>query len=405
MRINEYSPDVGRTKSLVRENVRRLNTVMGRRGVDAVFVITIDNWRYLTGLPIHYSVAYSAVNAAILVSGAELPVLLPLDFFASRIRVAAPWYRIVAELPFHGTAEPLQPTGAKKWPPLIGDAFRQLGLQRTTIAMDPGTPWTLSEQIRQRCQENRFVDAAEILSEARMIKNVHEIRSIRRACEIADQGLEAALDFAKAGVTESEVADLIQRVFAREGAEYATMSPAVFAGDHPLLGYICSSDRVLRNDEIVRLDIACSVDGYCCCLARSGFIGEPTSEIANAYQLLCAALQAGVEAVAPGVSNTEIHETMHQRLQRDSGNKYGLDWYGGHGIGLGLHEQPLLGRAGYVDEIVLQAGMTFALEPSIFMPGHGWIGLEDNVAVTEGGVDLLNHAKFTLATDRQSLIR
>src|SRR5579872_6847718 len=166
MRINEFAPDVRHVRSLARENVRRLNALMATKHIDAVFVIALDNWRYVTGLPVHHSLAYSTVNAAVLVAGAEMPVLLPLDFFASRIHVIAPWYRIAAELPFYGTPEPLQPTGARRWSGIIADVLKQLGLQQATVAFDGGTPWVLHDHIRRELNTMHVVDACDLLSEA-----------------------------------------------------------------------------------------------------------------------------------------------------------------------------------------------------------------------------------------------
>ena len=157
----------------------------------------------------------------------------------------------------------------------------------------------------------------------------------------------------------------------------------------------------MQVGELVRLDIACSVDGYCCCIARTGFVGSPDTELLKAFEVLQRSLQAGIEAVSPGSTNTRVHDAMHEALQHESGDRYGLDWYGGHGIGLGLHEQPMIGRSDYVEEMPLQVGMAFALEPSILIPGRGWLGLEDNVAVTDTGVEVLSKAKFGLATAGQ----
>ena len=148
----------------------------------------------------------------------------------------------------------------------------------------------------------------------------------------------------------------------------------------------------------MRLDIGCAVDGYCSCIARTGFIGQPDAEVLEAYELLRKVLQAGIEATRPGVTNTQVHAVMHQVLSDGSNEKFGLDWYGGHGIGLGLHEQPMIGSQGVVTEIVLQPGMVFALEPAVLLPDKGWLGLEDNVVVRPDGVEVLNQAKFELQT-------
>lgn len=400
MRINEFTGDTAALKRLVSANVARLNTLMERDAVDALLVITIDNWRYMTGLPIHYSVSYANVNAAILRRGDELPSLLPLDFFANGIRPTAPWYPILKELPFLGTMEAYQPTGADKWPQLIADAFRELHLESGTVAIDPGMPWAIVDKLRSCLQTARFSDASRMLTEARIIKNRDEIDSIRRACRIADLAIDCALAEAREGISESELAGVVETVFRKNGAEHASMMPCIFSGDHPRLGYICSSDRKVKSGEVVRIDIGCVVDGYCCCIARSGFIGQTDPEVTEAYAFLREALSAGINSVRPGITNTQVHKSMHDTLQRKSKGEYGLDSYGGHGIGLGLHEQPMIGSFSAVSEIVLQPGMVFAIEPSIRLAGRGWLGLEDNVAVTQDGVEVLSHAKFGLQEPR-----
>ena len=398
MRINEYNPDIAHLKRLVEANVSRLNGLMDREGVDALFVNTFDNWRYLTGLPCHHSISYATVNAAILAGGSSLPDLLPLDFFASRIAVAAPWYSIIKELPFPGTPEPLQPTGASQWPGVIAEAFVELGLADGIIAIDPGTPWVIQGKLHTRLPKATFRDASDLLAEARLIKNEDEIEAIRKAGLIADIAIETALSQAREGMAEYELAAVVESVFRMNEAEYPSMMPCVFSGDHQRLGYICSSDRKLQSGELVRLDIGCAVDGYCSCIARTGFIGQPDAEVLEAYDLLRKVLRAGIEATRPGVTNTHVHEVMHEVLSEGSNKKFGLDWYGGHGIGLGLHEQPMIGSAGVVTEIVLQPGMVFALEPAVLLSDKGWLGLEDNVVVRPDGVEVLNQAQFELQT-------
>lgn len=373
---------------------------MKRDGINGLFVITVDNWRYLTGLPIHHSVSYANVNAAILKQGDKLPSLLPLDFFASGIKSTAPWYSIIKELPFLGTIEAYQPTGADKWPRLIADAVRELGLAGGTLAVDPGMPWAILDKLRSCLPSVRFLDASALLTESRIVKSNDEIDCIRKACRIADLAIDCALAQAREGISESELAGVVESVFRKDGAEHASMMPCIFSGDHPRLGYICSSDRKIQSGELVRIDIGCVVDGYCCCIARTGFVGPVDSEVAEAYELLRETLAAGIKSVRPGIKNTDIHASMRETLQAKSKGRYGLDSYGGHGIGLGLHEQPMIGSSSTVIEIVLQPGMVFAIEPSIRLTNKGWLGLEDNVAVTQNGVEVLNHAKFGLQEPR-----
>jgi Xaa-Pro dipeptidase len=396
VKLNEFQLDATALQNLVRGNLERLNTLMERDRIDAVFAIAYDNWRYLTGLPVHHSLSYANTNAAVYRQGDELPSLLPLDFFANGIRPSAPWYPIRKDLPFLGTPEAHQPTGTGKWPKMMADALTDLGLANKTVALDPGMPWVMANALQSLLPEARFRDAAALLAEARIIKTTAEIEAIRKACRIADIAIEGALASAREGISESELAGVCETLFRKNGAEYASMMPNVFSGDHSRLGYVSSSDRKIRSGDLVRLDIGCVIDGYCCCIARTGFVGPTDTEVSAAYALLRDTLHAGVEAVRPGVTNIDVHSVMCETLRTKSAGRYALDAYGGHGIGLGLHEQPMIGGASAVTEIVLQPGMVFAIEPSFRLEGKGWLGLEDNVAVTNSGVDLLNHARFTL---------
>ena len=225
MRINEYNPDVAHLKRLVDANVSRLNGLMEREGMDALFVNTFDNWRYVTGLPCHHSISYAMVNSAILSRGSSLPHLLPLDFFASRIALVAPWYSIIKEMPFPGTPEPLQPTGAGQWPGLIAEAFVELGLANGIIGIDPGTPWIIQEKLRNNLPRATFRDASAVLAEARLTKNEDEVEAIRKAGLIADIAIETALSQAREGMAEYELAAVVESVFRMNEAEYPSMMP------------------------------------------------------------------------------------------------------------------------------------------------------------------------------------
>ena len=381
---------------LVKLNVERVKDEMRNEGVAALFTCTNDNWRYLTGFPSLISMAYYTTNLSILSQDIEFPVLLPLGDVMGNPDTIAPYFTDVRPVPFEGTREARQPLGAGKWMEIIANTFKDLKVGDKKIAFDPATPFCWKDELAKKLPQAEIVDAGNILRRARLLKSDEEQKAIRRACIIGEIGIQAGLKTVEAGKTEAEIAAVVEYHFRAYGGEYPHSTPFVMTGVAPSMGLIGATHKVIRYGDLVRIDSGCSYGGYLSDFSRSVFVGEPDAEVKGAYLAVYEALMAGAEAAKPGIKNTELHRVINDTLKKISKERYELGWFVGHGIGVGLHEDPMIGREGTVEEFVMQPGMYFCMEPAIVVKGHGVIGLEDDYLMTDRGVEVLTHTKFHL---------
>jgi len=383
-------------KRLIELTVKRLKDEMSTEEIDALFVSTYDNWRYLTGLPVHFSSGMFFTNLSILTVDIDFPTLLPLGDLATFLDTVAPWFKDIRPLPFEGTREARQPLGAGLWMDIIANTLKDLGVDGGRIAFDPGTPFCWKDELSKKLPQAEIVDAGNILRRARLIKNEEEQKAIRRACIIGEIGIQAGLEAVQAGKTEAEVAAVVEYNFRAHGGETPIATPFVIAGDYPSLGLLGPTHKVIRQGNLVRVDSGCSYGGYFSDFSRSVFVGEPDDEVKSAYEAVYEGLMAGVAAAKPGVKNTDLHRVINDTIKRLSSNQYELGWFVGHGLGVGVHEDPMIGAAGTIEEFVMQPGMYFCMEPAVVVKGKGMIGLEDDYLITEDGVETLTHTEFHL---------
>lgn len=387
-------------RRLVEANCGRLQALLRREGIDALLVFSPDNWRYVTGVPLLHSLYLATLNAALLRADGGFASILALEGFAGAIRTRAPWHEDFEELPFRRSGEALQPMCVAAWPAVFAAKLARLGLSRSRIALDAMMPFALKEGVQAALPEARFVNAGRILREARLLKNAEEVRALRVACQLADIAMEDAFAAVAERSSEQAIAAVIEHSFRRNGAEHSAFTPLVFAGVPALVGIPSFSPSPLQDGQLVRIDIGCCAHGYNSCIGRTVLVGRSDASLDAAFAAVRASLDAGVAAARPGATNVEVHAAMARALHQVSCGRYALDWYAGHGLGAGAHEEPMIGSGESVEELVLQPGMCFALEPSIIVPGHGWLGLEDDLVITETGCSVVSGARIGLDPGR-----
>jgi len=370
---------------------------MEAENVGALLTCTPDNWRYVTGIPVHTGLAYYFSNLSVVSGDSDHPILLPLGDLSQYIESVAPWLPDLRPLPFEGTREARQPLGTGSWMDIIAGAVKDGHSAAGRIAFDAALPYRWKEELAVRLPDVEIVDACNILRRARLIKNDEEKKAIRKACVIGEIGIQTALKAVEAGRTEAEIAAVVEYEFRAHGAEYLTGYPFVIAGDYPSLGLLAPTQKVIRQQDLVRIDSGCAYGGYFSDFSRTVYVGEqPSQDVQDAYRAVYEALMAGAEAAKPGVKNTDLHRVINETLRGSSNGRYELGWFVGHGLGVGIHEDPMIGAEGMVEEFAMQPGMYFCLEPAIVVPGHGMIGLEDDYLMTDDGVEVLTRTEFHL---------
>jgi len=214
---------------------------------------------------------------------------------------------------------------------------------------------------------------------------------MRQAGQITEQAFAHVLSHLKPGVTEIDVASEIDHQFKTRGAEHTSFVTGlrfVGAGRDRAAGAARSSEKRLLPGDSVTFDIGCVYQGYCSDFGRSAFVGEPPAEYLKVHGTVLRAQRAGMDAMRAGQATGAQVNAAARKVIEDEGYGPNFTHRLGHGIGITVHEPPWLD---VVEQRVLQANMTFTVEPSIRVPDKFGNRVEDVVLVTEaGGVSLYN---------------
>ena len=234
--------------------------------------------------------------------------------------------------------------------------------------------------------------ATDVLRELRMVKDAAEIDALRKAGAAIDRVHARVPDFLLPGRTEADVAaDIAEAIVAEGHTEVAFV--IVGSGPHGADPHHEYSDREIQVGDIVVVDIGGPyAPGYNSDSTRTYSIGEPSPEVAQQYSILQRAQQAAVEAVRPGVTAEQIDAAARDVLAEAGLAEYFVHRTG-HGIGLSVHEEPYI-VAG--NDLPLQVGMAFSVEPGIYFPGQWGARIEDIVVVAEDGAQSVNHRPHEL---------
>jgi Xaa-Pro aminopeptidase len=219
-----------------------------------------------------------------------------------------------------------------------------------------------------------------------MRKDDAEVAALRTAGAAID-GVHAQVpDWLVAGRTEAEVGVDITRAIVEAGHAEAAFV-IVGSGPNGASPHHEVSDRVLETGDVVVVDIGGPLpDGYNSDSTRTYVVGEPADGVREAYAVLQRAQAAAVDAVRPGVTAESIDETA-RAIIRDAGYGEYFVHRTGHGIGLEVHEEPYIVGG---NDLVLEPGMAFSIEPGIYFPGRWGARIEDIVVVTDDGALAVN---------------
>lgn len=253
----------------------------------------------------------------------------------------------------------------------------------------------------------RLVPAERIIAALRSRKTPAEVARIRAAVETTRLIYQRTFDFLRPGLTEREVGDFMHRQMAGLGVGAAwdyDGCPAVNAGPDSPVGHGAPGDIVLAPGHIVHMDFGVRQDEYCSDIQRVVYLlrpgeSEPPEPVRRGFATVRAAVEAAVAAMRPGVAGLEV-DAAARRVVTDAGYpeyKYAT----GHGLGRNAHDGgPLLGplweRYGDTPRRKLEAGHVYTVEPGLAVPGYGYIGLEEDVLVTEDGAVYLGEPQREL---------
>jgi Xaa-Pro aminopeptidase len=240
-------------------------------------------------------------------------------------------------------------------------------------------------------------NADQALSAAMGVKNDWELQNIAKACDIAEEGFLKTLPFIKEGMTEMEVAALLEYNMKLLGAYATSFDTIVAFGAHAAVPHHETSDTKLKFGDEILMDFGCKVNGYCSDITRTFLFGDDGKHEAfkKAYAAVLAAHNLVKEQAKAGMTGKEIDAIARGYLESQGYGKLFTHSLG-HGIGLNIHEYPSVSPKG---ETPVVDGMVFSDEPGVYVFGEYGIRIEDTVAFQDGKV-----VSFMKKTDKNLVI-
>ena len=256
-------------------------------------------------------------------------------------------------------------------------------LQKTLTSVAASIELVATEGVVERC---------------RVVKDDYEIGVLRHAGHLLSQVASDVLDQVQPGMTERELAFAIESRMHERGFSRPAFETIVASGPNAALPHARPTERKLTEGDLVVLDFGGVYDSYCVDLTRTVCLGEASTRVREVYNAVRAAHDAAVAAVGPGQSRFAIDGAARDRLaQAGMGDAFGHGT--GHGLGIDVHEDPrIVRRRPDVDarHELVRPGMVFTIEPGAYFPDWGGVRIEDDVLVTDTGVELLTHVTTEL---------
>ncbi|NJE54886.1 Xaa-Pro peptidase family protein [Thermococcus sp. 21S9] len=340
--------------------IEKLAKLMKERGFDGALVSPGSNFYYLTGIRIH--------------EAGERPTILALNADGEfHLLVPSLYENVLSDVPVTFWRDGENPYAK------LATIAHELGISDGKILIENTmrADWLIEIG---RTVRMRPYPLGIVIRELRMRKDPEEIRLMEKAAKVVDEVFEEILSWDLVGMTERELALKIELAI-RERSDGISFEPIVASGENGANPHHEPGNRKLRKGEVVILDYGARWKGYCSDITRTIALGEPDERLVKIYEIVWEAQERAFQAVREGVKAKEIDGTARRTIEEAGYGEY-FTHRTGHGLGLDVHEEPYIGPDG---EVVLENGMTFTIEPGIYVPGLGGVRIEDDVVVEGRG--------------------
>ncbi len=360
---NPHSPENLETRQA------KLAALLPEVGLDALALNAGPSLSYFTGLPFHLM---ERPAVALFKPGVTPALVLPeLEFGKTRgLSYALETFAYSEDL--------------TRWQAAFDKAAAQSGVTDGRIGLEPTQARVLElRYLEAAFPKADFVDGTAAIAGLRRIKDAGEVAAMQRAAEIAEAALSATLPQVKIGMTERQIAGLLVAEILRAGSDaHLPFAPIVASGPNSANPHAAPGDRQVQAGDLLLFDWGANIDGYYSDITRTFAVGEISEELKRIYEVVKLANQAGREAGQPGAAAAEVDIAARDAIEDNGYGEYFIHRTG-HGLGMEPHEEPWIRGD---NQATLEAGMTFTIEPGVYLPDKGGVRIEDDVVVTEDGL-------------------
>lgn len=341
--------------------------------LDALLVTDIRNVRYLTN--------FTGSSGFLLLTGDR-------SIFVTDFR-----YKIQAEEEITGFE---LKTEKERFPENIEKLVRELDLK--TIGFEAhALSFGHYKKISERLKGKELRPTTDLVESMRIVKGKEEVISIRKAIAIAEESFKSVLDMLRHGMIEKDIAVALEYEVRKRGSGPIPFDIIVASGERAARPHATSSDKALKEGDLVIIDWGAQADGYFCDITRTFMVGSnpPSPPLKKGglegfdgrriYEIVLNAQREAIKNARPGITFSGLDAVARDFIE-DAGYGEYFDHGLGHGVGLSVHEAPHISWQG---DGVLKEGMVFTIEPGIYIPGFGGARIEDMVLIREGGAEVL----------------
>jgi Xaa-Pro aminopeptidase len=339
----------------------RAQQKIAEAGADAALITAGPNVRYLTGL--------ASSNAALLLPADGTGVLATDSRYALAAQAACPELELITE-------RFVEPRLAAE---MASRGFRTVAFESHEMSVDRHA------ELAAGAQGVTTVPFGRKIEELRMVKDPYELELLATACRISCQAIADVFALIRPGLTERQLAAALDRRMVDLGAERPAFDTIVASGPNGALPHHAAADRPMRRGDLVTMDFGALYGGYHADMTRTVALGEPAGWQREIYELVAAAQRAGLDAARPGADVGDV-DAAARDLIREAGHAEHFQHGLGHGIGLEVHEAPMLGY-GRTGKLASRVPVT--VEPGVYLPGRGGVRIEDVLVVGADGTGLL----------------
>ena len=266
----------------------------------------------------------------------------------------------------------------------------QLSSGKIGLVGDNSMSINLYKQLLAGLPNAEFIPVSPLVERERLIKSPNEIALMREAARITNQAIMAGIQAFNEGVSELEILSVCVRSMLENQADEIAFTPQVSFGKMTEVCMAPASQNRLHLNDMAMFDMGCLYGHYVGDLSRTHLFGKPTSEQQKIFDLVVHAQEAAIQAVKPGVTAGSIDQVAREIIANAGYGEHFNHWLG-RGEGLDLHEHPFIEQG---DEMLLQPGMVFSVEPGIYLPGVGGARLEETVLVTPAGHEVISERSW-----------
>lgn len=349
------------------ERINQLDLAIQHMGLDALIITDPKHVYYLTGFA---SDPHERFLGLLLLKGEE-PVLIVPALDAEAAHAASSIQNIIThsdtDNPYTLLKEQLKGT--------IG----ALGIEKGQLTV------SRFELLQESLQAQSYQDIGPVLQSLRVQKTPEEIVRMKHAITLIEEVLRQGLTRFQVGVTEIELVAELEYLMKKLGADGPSFDTMVLSGPNTALPHGCPGQRQIQNGDLLMFDMGVYANGYASDITRTFAVGDINKEQSTIYNTVLEANLQGIHSIRPGVTLASVDQAARNVIDQAGFGPHFMHRLG-HGLGMDVHEYPSI--HGNNSDLV-QAGMVFTVEPGIYVPGLGGVRIEDDIVVTEDGVEVL----------------